>query len=192
MVQVGDHAIDFKTPWRRATMCDLVKEATGIDFMTVDNPHAAAKSAGVHIKDGDSWGKIVETVFGEKCEHLLIQPTHVIDMPKDVSPLAKAHRGNPKLAERFETYVYGIEIANAFSELNDPQDQLARFEEQVANREKGDDEAQYLDHDYVVALEHGLPPTGGMGLGIDRLVMLLTGSLTIRDVIAFPTMRPKA
>ncbi len=191
VVQVGENSIDFKAPWRRATMCELVREATGIDFMAVDDARSAAKGVGVHMKGDESWGKVVETVFGEKVEHTLIQPVHVTDMPKDISPLAKVHRSNQLLAERFESYVNGYEIANAFSELNDPQEQLMRFQEQVANREKGDDEAQYLDQDYVVALEHGMPPTGGLGVGVDRVIMLLTGSTTIRDVIAFPTMRPK-
>ncbi len=194
VVQAGEARIDLKAPWRRATMCELVREATGIDFMAIGSAEGArnaALAAGVHVKPGESWGKAVETVFGDKVEQALIQPVHVTDMPKEVSPLAKGHRSDSRLAERFEVYVNGFEIGNAFSELNDPQDQLARFEEQVANREKGDDEAQYLDQDYIVALEHGLPPTGGMGLGIDRLVMLLTDSANIRDVIAFPTMRPK-
>jgi lysyl-tRNA synthetase class 2 len=195
VAKFGELAIDFKTPWRRATMCELVKEATGIDFMAIDGAEAAraaAKAGGVYMKGDESWGKVVETVFGEKAEASLVQPTHVIDMPKEVSPLAKVHRSDPRLAERFEFYANGFELGNAFSELNDPQEQLARFQEQVANREKGDDEAQYLDADYVTALEYGLPPTGGMGLGIDRLVMLLTDSASIRDVVAFPTMRAKA
>ena len=168
VVQYGDRSIDFKTPWRRATMCDLVREAAGIDFMALasaEEARHAAKGAGVHMKGDESWGKAVEAVFGEKVEHTLIQPTHVTDMPKDISPLAKVHRGNPRLAERFEVYANGFELANAFSELNDPQDQLARFQEQVANREKGDDEAQYLDSDYVTALEYGMAPHGRHGVG---------------------------
>ena len=134
---------------------------------------------------------MVEAVFGEKVEHLLIQPTHVTDLPKDISPLAKVHRANPLVAERFETYVNGWELANAFSELSDPEDQQHRFEAQMAERASGDDEAQPLDEDYVLALAYGMPPTGGLGIGLDRLAMLLTNSPSIRDVILFPTLRPK-
>ena len=193
-VQTGEHLIDFKAPWPRRSMCDLVQEATGVDFLAVGSDEEArivARTLHVGMQGFESWGKVVETVFGEKVEMTLIQPTHVTDYPRDISPLTKVHRHNPRLAERFETFCGGFEVANAFSELNDPQDQLARFEEQVKNRDKGDDEAQYLDRDYVTALEHGLSPCGGLGVGIDRLVRLLTGSSTIRDVIAFPTMRPK-
>ena len=133
---------------------------------------------------------MVETVFGERVEADLIQPIHVTDLPRDISPLAKVHRSDPRLTERFETYMTGIEVANGYSELTDPEDQFRRFEAQMGEREAGDEEAQHMDLDYVVALEHGLPPTGGLGIGIDRLVMLLTDSASIRDVIAFPTMRP--
>ena len=193
-VQVGDNLIDFKTPWPRHKILDLVQGATGIDFAAIkddEDARAAASQAGIHLKGSESWGKVVEEAFEQKVERSLIQPAFVIDFPRDVSPLTKAHRDNPRLAERADAYVNGYELGPIYSELNDPADQRARFEEQVANREKGDDEAQYLDEDFVTSLEHGLPPTGGMGLGIDRLVMLLTGSLTIRDVIAFPTMRPR-
>jgi len=131
-------------------------------------------------------------VFAHKVEDTLIQPTHVTEFPREISPLAKGHRSDPRLTERFETYMNGWEVANAFSEINDPQDQQARFEAQMRERELGDEEAQRLDSDYVTALEYGMPPAGGMGLGIDRLVMILTDSPSIRDVIAFPTMRPKS
>jgi len=137
------------------------------------------------------WGAAIEAVFGHRVEPMLSEPVHVIDFPRDISPLAKQHRHDPRLTERFETLVNGWEVANAFSELSDPQDQFERFQAQVAQREAGDEEAQMLDRDYVTALEYGMPPTGGLGVGIDRLVMLLTDSPSIRDVIAFPTMRPR-
>lgn len=194
-VAYGDKTIDFSTGWRRASMVDLVKEATGVDFMAItsdDDARKAAKDHGIHIEKFMKWGEIVEVFFGEKVEHTLIQPTHVTDYPRDISPLAKVHRTEPRLTERFESFANGWEIANAFSELNDPIDQYERFSDQVAKREAGHDEAQYLDLDFVTALEFGMPPTGGLGIGIDRLVMLLTDSPSIRDVIAFPTMRHKA
>lgn len=194
-VAYGDKTIDFSPGWRRASMVDLVKEATGVDFMamtTDDEARQAAKDHGIHIEKFMKWGEIVEVFFGEKVEHTLIQPTHVTDYPRDISPLAKVHRNEPRLTERFESFANGWEIANAFSELNDPIDQYERFADQVAKREAGHDEAQYLDIDFVTALEFGMPPTGGLGIGIDRLVMLLTDSPSIRDVIAFPTMRHKA
>jgi lysyl-tRNA synthetase, class II len=191
----GGTAIDLTPPWPRRSMTELVKDATGIDFLAIGSAGeaaAAARSLGCEIAGNAGWGHAVEAAFAAKVEDRLIQPTHVTDLPRDISPLAKAHRTDPRLTERFETYIYGWEIANAFSELTDPQDQLARFEAQMEEREKGDEEAQRLDADYVTALEYGLPPTGGLGVGIDRLVMLLTDSPSIRDVIAFPTMRPKA
>lgn len=193
-VQMGDNLIDYSKPFARKSMIDLVKEATGVDFMQFDNAPdaaAAAKKLGVFTETYASWGDVVAAVFDDKVEATLIQPIHVTDTPMDISPLAKVHRSNPRLVERFETYVNGWEIVNAFSELNDPKIQLARFEDQVAQKEKGDEEAQMLDDDYVTALEYGLPPTGGWGMGIDRLSMLLTGSHNIRDVIAFPTLKPK-
>lgn len=188
----GDKEIDYKAPWPRKSMAGLVAEKTGVDFMQITDAKDAAKKAtelGVHIKDGAKWGEVVEAVFGEKVEDSLIQPVHVIDLPRDISPLAKVHRDNDILTERFETYVNGWELANAFSELTNPFDQLARFKEQVEAREAGDEEAQMLDEDFVEALEYGMPPTGGLGIGIDRMVMLLTNSPSIRDVIAFPTLR---
>src|SRR5690242_12592294 len=186
--------IELAGPWPRRPMCDLVKEKTGIDFLAIrsdEEARAAAKKFGAEVMPGGGWGRAVEAVFGAAVEDSLIQPVHVTDFPREISPLAKAHRSDPRLVERFETYVNGWEIANAFSELTDPQDQLARFEAQMKERERGDEEAQMLDQDYVTALEHGLPPTGGLGIGIDRLVMILTDSPSIRDVIAFPTMRPR-
>ncbi len=192
-VHMGDHVIDFEKPFARRSMADLVKDATGVDFMkftTAEEAADAAKKLGVHTESFAQWGDILAAVFDDKVEHTLIQPIHVTDTPMDISPLAKVHRDNPRLVERFETYINGWEIVNAFSELNDPKIQLARFEDQVAQKEKGDEEAQHLDDDYVTALEYGLPPTGGWGMGIDRLSMLLTNSHNIREVIAFPTLKP--
>ena len=194
-VNFGDREIDFSPGWPRKRMVDLVKDVTGIDFMTITDDAEArkiAKEHGLHVEKYMSWGEVVEVFFGEKVEHTLVQPTHVTDLPRDISPLAKVHRNEPRLTERFESYVNGWEIANAFSELNDPIDQYERFKDQVAKREAGHDEAQHLDIDFVTALEFGMPPTGGLGIGIDRMVMLLTNSPSIRDVIAFPTMRHKA
>jgi lysyl-tRNA synthetase, class II len=185
--------LNFTAPWRRATMTDLVKEATGVDFMGLTDAkaaRAAAEKIGVTTKPSSNWGQIVEAVFSEKVEKTLLQPTHVIDLPRDISPLAKGKPGHPMLAERFETYVNGWELANAFSELNDPFDQYDRFLQQIGARDAGDDEAHLLDENFVEALEFGMPPTGGLGIGIDRLVILLTDAPTIREVIAFPTMRP--
>jgi lysyl-tRNA synthetase class 2 len=193
-VSYGEHEIDFIGPWKRASMVDLVKEYSGVDFMPLNESDAqtAAKQLGVFVEEKDSWGKVVEAVFAEKVEAHLIQPTHVTDLPRDISPLAKVHRHNERLTERFETYVNGWEIANAFSELSDPLDQKARFEDQMKERASGDSEAQPMDEDFVNALGYGMPPTGGLGLGIDRLVMLLTNSPSIRDVILFPTLKMKS
>jgi lysyl-tRNA synthetase class 2 len=186
--------IDLSPPWPRRSMAELVEEATGFDFLTLDTAEEArhvASTLGVALTGNENWGQVLEAVFGARVEDRLIAPTHVIGFPRDISPLAKADRNDPRLAERFETYIYGWEIANAFSELTDPQDQRAQFEAQMRARAAGDEEAQLLDEDYVTALEYGLPPCGGLGIGIDRLVMLLTDSPSIRDVIAFPTLRPR-
>lgn len=192
-IPYGDKEIDFASPWPRKSMAALVKEHTGVDFMAITDVKAAIQAArdlGADLKAGSSWGQAVEAAFGAKVEDKLIQPIHVIDLPKDISPLAKTHRVEPRLAERFETYINGWEIANAFSELNDPFDQYARFLEQVEARDGGNDEAHHMDRDFIIALEYGMPPTGGLGVGIDRMVMLLTNAPSIREVIAFPTMRP--
>jgi lysyl-tRNA synthetase class 2 len=184
--------IDLTPPWDRKTMLGAVKEYTGIDFNTIftlGEAQAAAKSMGINASDCDNWGQVVELVFEEKVEPHLIQPVHIIDYPRDISPLAKVHRHNERLTERFETRVNGWEIANAFSELTDPIDQRTRFEAQALAKVGGDEEAMCIDEDFICALEHGMPPAGGMGMGIDRLVMLLTNSPSIRDVIAFPTLK---
>jgi len=194
-VQFGGNTIDLTPPWPRKSMAGLVLEKTGIDFLaikTAPEALAAARSRGIEIAPDALWGHALEAVFAHEVEAELIQPVHIIDFPRDISPLAKSHRnGDPRLVERFETYMNGWEIANAFSELTNPLDQRDRFEAQMRERERGDEEAQMLDEDFVTALEYGMPPTGGLGIGIDRLVMILTDSPTIRDVIAFPTMRPK-
>jgi lysyl-tRNA synthetase class 2 len=193
-IKYGGTAIDLTPPWPRRTMAELVLEATGTDFLSLADAasaRAAAQHLGCALSGTENWGQALEAVFAARVEDGLIQPVHVTGFPRDISPLAKADRSNPRLVERFETYVYGWEIANAFSELNDPIDQRVRFEAQMMARAAGDDEAQPLDEDYVTALEYGLPPCGGLGIGIDRLVMLLTDSPSIRDVIAFPTLRPR-
>jgi lysyl-tRNA synthetase, class II len=187
-------ALDLTGPWPRKGMVELVNEATSLDWMPLSAEEALekAKAIGVNVDAGTNWGKTVEAVFGEKVEPNLKQPIHIMNLPKEISPLAKVHREQPRLAERFETYINGWEVANGFSELSDPQDQRERFEQQTQERSQGDGEAHPMDEDFCIALEYGLPPTGGVGLGIDRLVMLLTDSPSIRDVIAFPTLRPKA
>ncbi len=190
----GEHTLNLTAPFVKKSMLALIKEATEIDFdtfKTAKEAAIAAKKLGCHVEDGKKWGEVVEIVFEEKVEETLIQPTHVIELPKDISPLAKMHPTNPRLTERFETYINGWEIMNVFSELTDPQDQFERFAEQMAAREAGDDEAQMMDMDYVTALQYGMPPTGGIGIGIDRLVMILTNSKSIRDVIGFPAMKRK-
>ncbi len=158
--------------------------------MDAAQAHKAAKDLQVDVDPKANWGQVLEAVFGERVEHNLVQPIHVIDHPLDISPLSKVHRTNPRLVERFETYINTWEIANAFTELNDPKIQYDRFMEQVAQRDAGNDEAMMVDHDFVTALEYGLPPTGGWGMGIDRLCMIMTNSPTIREVIAFPTLKP--
>ena len=191
-IQYGEHEIDLTPPWDRKTMLGAIKEETGVDFLeifTVEQAMAEAKKLHVPVEEGMNWGQIVEAVFEEKIEPSLIQPCHIIDYPREISPLAKVHRDNDRLTERFETRVNGWEIANAFSELTDPIDQRMRFEDQAKAKANGDDEAMEIDEDFITSLEYGMPPTGGMGMGIDRLVMLLTNSPSIRDVIAFPTLK---
>lgn len=192
-VNVWGNEIDFKAPFRRMPMCDLIKEETGYDVADMDEAQLreTCQKLGVEINDTMGKGKLIDAIFGEKCEHKLIQPTFVTDYPIEMSPLCKRHRDNPNLTERFELFVNGKELANAYSELNDPIDQLGRFQEQLRLSEKGDDEAMFIDMDYVRALEYGMPPTSGMGIGIDRLVMMMTGEQSIQDVLLFPQMRPE-
>ena len=191
-ITVNSTEIDLSKPFARKSIVELVNEYAGIDLMkaeTVEEARDMAKSIGIDASDCSNWGKVVQLIFDEKVEPNLVQPILVMDMPRDISPLAKVHRSNPRLVEHFDAYVGGMEIGCAYSELSNPLDQKARFDAQCAEREAGDDEAQMLDEDYVIALENALPPTGGMGMGIDRLAILLTGAETIRDVIAFPTLR---
>lgn len=188
--------IDLTPPWNRMTMIDAVKKYTGIDFNELKTDEEARKVAkDLHIEevgDQDTRGKILNLIFEEKVEQNLVQPTFILDYPIEISPLAKKKEDNPDLTYRFEAFITRREMANAFSELNDPIDQRERFLQQLKEREAGDEEAHVFDEDFVNALEHGMPPTGGLGIGIDRIVMLLTDSYSIRDVILFPTMRPKA
>ena len=186
--------LQFKTPWRRLSMIDGILEYSGVDFRNVitdEQARDAAQRKGLRVEASASRGKIINEFFEEFVEPNLIQPTFIIGHPVEISPLAKRNADQPEYTDRFEAFIYGRELANAFSELNDPIDQRQRFEAQAAERVKGDDEAHILDEDFVQALEYGLPPTGGLGIGIDRLVMFLTDSASIRDVILFPTMRPR-
>ncbi len=192
-VQVGDKQISFKAPFKRVTMIEAIHEHTGIDIsgMNEEELRRACDQIGVEHDETMGKGKLVDEIFGEKCEKNYIQPTFITDYPKEMSPLTKEHRTNPELTERFELMVNGKELANAYSELNDPIDQRERFEEQLKLSEKGDDEAMYIDNDFIRALEYGMPPTSGMGIGMDRLVMLLTGQESIQEVLLFPQMKPE-
>lgn len=186
--------IDFSIPWRRVTMLDAIKEHTGVDFAALHSDEQAREAAGqlnLEVEENSTWGEIINEVFEAFVEDKLIQPTFVYGHPVEISPLAKRNQDNPELTDRFELFIMQREIANAFSELNDPLDQKERFNQQVEKRAQGDTEAHMMDEDYINALEYGMPPTGGMGIGIDRLVMLLTDSTSIRDVILFPTLRIK-
>ncbi len=192
-VKVGDNEIDFKAPFRRVTMIDSIKEFTGFDINGMDEEQLRDVCKQLHIEVDETMGKgkLIDEIFGEKCEGNYIQPTFIIDYPIEMSPLCKRHRENKDLTERFELMVNGKELANAYSELNDPIDQRERFEEQLRLSEKGDDEAMFIDQDFLRALEYGMPPTAGMGMGMDRLTMLLTGQTTIQEVLLFPQMRPE-
>jgi lysyl-tRNA synthetase class 2 len=193
VIPLGEHIIDFKAPYPRIPILDAIKIHTGIDIggMDPNKLRAAAKSMGVEVDKTMGEGKLIDQIFGEKCEHHYIQPTFITDYPKSMSPLTKRHRSNPNLTERFELIVNGKEVANAYSELNDPIDQRERFEAQLTLSEKGDDEAMFIDQDFLSALEYGMPPTSGIGIGIDRLTMLLTNNSSIQEVLFFPQMKPK-
>ena len=192
-VKVGDNVISFKAPFPRVTMAQAIKEHTGVDITGMDEEQlrAAARSLGIEVDGTMGKGKLIDEIFGEKCEGTYIQPTFITDYPIEMSPLTKRHRDNPELTERFELMVNGKELANAYSELNDPIDQYERFVEQMRLGEKGDDEAMIIDADFIRALEYGMPPTSGMGIGMDRLVMLMTGQQAIQEVLLFPQMRPE-
>jgi len=190
----GEHEIDFKAPYARVTMADSIKHFTGFDIngKSEDEIRQAAKGLGIEVDATMGKGKLIDEIFGEKCEGNYIQPTYITDYPKEMSPLCKEHRDNPELTERFELMVCGKEIANAYSELNDPIDQRERFEHQLKLAAKGDDEAtEFIDHDFLRALEYGMPPTSGMGIGMDRLIMFLTNNQSIQEVLFFPQMRPE-
>jgi lysyl-tRNA synthetase class 2 len=192
-VQMGEHSIDFQRPFKRISMYDSIKEFTGVDISEMDENQlrATCQQLGIEVADSMGKGKLVDEIFGAKCEHHYIQPTFITDYPVEMSPLTKKHRTKAGLVERFELMVNGKELANAYSELNDPIEQRERFEEQVALMERGDDEAMFIDHDFLRALEYGMPPTAGMGIGIDRLAMIMTNNASIQDVLFFPQMRPE-
>lgn len=190
---VGERTIDFKAPFRRVTMYEAIKEHTGFDIsgMSEEQLRGVCSKLGIHVEASMGKGKLIDEIFGEKCEGHYIQPTFITDYPVEMSPLTKKHRSTEGLVERFELMINGKEIANAYSELNDPIEQRERFEEQLKLQERGDDEAMFIDHDFLRALEYGMPPTAGIGIGIDRLTMLLTNNTTIQEVLFFPQMRPE-
>ncbi|MCB0698639.1 MAG: lysine--tRNA ligase [Chitinophagales bacterium] len=192
-VTIGGKEIDFKAPYQRVALYDAIKEHAGIDVSNMDEDQLrqACKDLKIQVEPSMGRGKLIDEIFSEKCEHHYVQPTFIIDYPVEMSPLTKKHRSKEGLVERFELMINGKEIANAYSELNDPIDQRARFEEQVKLLERGDDEAMYIDYDFLRALEYGMPPTAGIGFGIDRLAMLLTEHESIQDVLLFPQMRPE-
>lgn len=192
-VTIGDKEVDFKRPFRRLTMTDAIKEHTGFDITgkTEDELRKICKDLAIEADDTMGKGKLIDAIFGEKCEHHMIQPTFIMDYPIEMSPLCKRHRSNPELTERFELMVNGKELCNAYSELNDPIDQMDRFQDQLALSEKGDDEAMFIDLDFVRSLEYGMPTCSGMGIGIDRLTMFMTNQPSIQDVLFFPQMRPE-
>ena len=192
-VKIGDNIVSFKAPYRRLPILDAIKEKTGHDLSTMseDEMRKIAKDLGVEDTDKMGRGKLIDEIFGETCEGTFIQPTFITDYPVEMSPLTKMHRSKPGLTERFELMVNGKELANAYSELNDPIDQEQRFIDQMKLADKGDDEAMIIDHDFLRALQYGMPPTSGIGIGIDRLAILMTGQPTIQEVLLFPTMKPK-
>jgi lysyl-tRNA synthetase class 2 len=190
---MADKEIDFKAPYKRISIYDAIKEHTGIDVSEMNEEQLRDACRQLHLKSDASMGKgkLIDEIFGEKCEEHYTQPTFIIDYPVEMSPLTKKHRSKPGLVERFELMINGKEIANAYTELNDPIDQRERFEEQIKLMERGDDEAMFIDYDFLRALEYGMPPTSGIGIGIDRLCMLLTNQPSIQDVLLFPQMRPE-
>lgn len=192
-VQFGENQVEFKAPFARVTMAEAIQTHTGYDISTMDENalREACKALEIEIDDTMGKGKLIDEIFGEKCEHHYIQPTFITDYPVEMSPLCKRHRENPELTERFELFVNGKEVANAYSELNDPIDQRERFEAQLKLQERGDDEAMFIDQDFLRALEFGMPPTSGMGIGIDRLTMMMTNNASIQEVLFFPQMRPE-
>ncbi len=192
-IQLGEKTISFKAPFKRITMADAIIEHTGFDIngKSEEELRKAAIDMGIEVDKSMGKGKLIDEIFGEKCESNYIQPTFITEYPKEMSPLCKVHRDNPELTERFELMVNGNELANAYSELNDPIDQRERFEEQLKLSEKGDDEAMFIDQDFIRALEYGMPPTSGLGIGMDRLVMLLTNQESIQEVLFFPQMKPE-
>lgn len=192
-VKIGDNEVDFAAGYRRLPILEAIKEYAGVDVSEMDEAELrdTCEKLNVHTEPSMGKGKLIDAIFGEYCESNLIQPTFITDYPVEMSPLSKRHRHNPKLTERFELFVCGKELANAYSELNDPIDQLERFEEQARLKSNGDDEAMFIDYDFVRALEYGMPPTSGLGMGIDRLTMFLTGQTTIQDVLLFPQMKPE-
>lgn len=192
-VQIGDNTVSFKAPYPRVPILEAIKTHTGYDVagMNEDELRDVCRKVEIEVDETMGVGKLIDELFGEKCEHLYIQPTFITDYPKEMSPLTKEHRSNPALTERFELMVNGSELANAYSELNDPIDQLKRFEDQLKLSEKGDDEAMFIDQDFVRALEYGMPPTSGIGIGIDRLVMFMTNNASIQEVLFFPQMKPE-
>jgi lysyl-tRNA synthetase class 2 len=189
----GEHTVDFKAPYPRVTMTEAIKKFTGFDISgkSEEELRKAAKDLGVEVDETMGKGKLIDEIFGEKCEANFIQPTFITDYPKEMSPLCKVHRSDPDLTERFELMVCGKEVANAYSELNDPIDQRERFEAQLKLADRGDDEAMFIDNDFIRALEYGMPPTSGMGIGMDRLIMFLTNNASIQEVLFFPQMRPE-
>ncbi len=192
-VQVGEQVINFQRPWKRYTMYEAIQHFTGVDITDMDESQLreAAVKLGVKVDDTMGRGKLIDEIFGEHCEHKLIQPTFITDYPVEMSPLAKKHRSKPGLVERFEAICNGKEICNSFSELNDPIDQRKRFEEQLELGKRGDEEAMVLDEDFLRAIEYGMPPTAGLGIGIDRLSMIMTNQPSIQDVLFFPQMKPE-
>jgi lysyl-tRNA synthetase class 2 len=193
LLKLQDKEIEFKAPYRRLPMLEAIKQYAGVDVTGMDEAglREVCNQLNVPVNNTMGVGKLIDAIFGEYCEHHLIQPTFITDYPVETSPLTKRHRSNPALTERFELFVNGKELANAYSELNDPVDQLERFRDQVKLKDKGDDEAMFIDMDFVRALEYGMPPTSGMGIGIDRLTMFLTDTHSIQDVLFFPQMRPE-